>query len=356
MTTFNKIACFTDIHFGRRSSDKVHNQDCIDYLEWFAKHVKADKAISHVAFLGDWFESRNSINVETLEYSYRGMQILGQLNIPVFFTVGNHDLARRSTRDVFSTRIFNEIPNVHVIDKITVIDDVVFAPFLFDDEYVQLEQHMPKRALFGHLEFKGFAITAYNTIMDHGPDHRLLSGYKRIFSGHFHKRQQLDNVCYIGNTFPMDMGDADDKARGFATYDFGQDKVTFTDWTEAPSYTKVNLSSVLDESWKPGNKQRVKVTVDVELSFTEIQDIREALLQTYELRDIQLDDKLMETANDIIQGDDETTKDLKFNSIDELVIGHLKDALDTTSKYEPEILIKMYQELDISTTARDSLS
>lgn len=354
----SKIALFTDIHFGRRGNSKVHNQDCLDYITWFCDNVKRDASLSHVGFLGDWFESRSAINIETLEYSYRGMKLLGDLKLPTFFVVGNHDLHRRTTRDIFSTRIFNEIPGVTVIDKVTVVDNCVFSPFLFDQEYEGMLQHNDKHAWFGHFEFKNFVITGYNTIMDHGPDHKLFSGPKRIFSGHFHKRQCMDNVVYVGNTFPMDMGDADDNARGMATYDIMADSVKFTDWDDCPKFTKVKLSDVIAEKWKPAPKMRVKCVVDIDIGYTEAQELREALITAHDLRDLVLEED-REAKQGLIEGD--TTKvtevhDMKFDSIDELVTSQLEAAITdstTKGKYDVQLLLDIYKGLNIESTDKD---
>ena len=361
MTQLKKIALFTDIHFGRRGNSRVHNQDCLDYIEWFCSNVKNTKGLTHVGFLGDWFESRSAINIETLEYSYRGMRLLGDLGLPVYFVVGNHDLHRRTTRDIFSTRIFNEIPGVTVIDKVTVIDDCVFAPYLFDHEYAGMLEHNDKRAWFGHFEFRNFIITGYNTVMDHGPDHKLFPGPKKIFSGHFHKRQATDNVCYIGNAFPMDFGDADDSARGMAVYDVAKDHVEFTDWDECPKFMKAKLKDVIAGEWSPKPKMRVKCIVDVDIGYTEAQELREALIEAYELRDMVLEED-REAKQGLVEGDSSKVTevhDLKFDSIDELVTSQLEAAVSdpsTKGKYDVQLLLDIYKDLTIEITDKDATS
>ena len=349
---------FTDIHFGRRQSSKIHNQDCLDYIAWFCKNVKQDKSISHVAFLGDWFESRTAINIETLEYSYEGMKLLGALNLPTMFVVGNHDLHRRNTREVFSTRIFNEIPNVTVIDKITVVDDCVFSPFLFESEYADLLKHNDKKAFFGHFEFKNFVITGYNTVMEHGPDHKLFDGPKKIFSGHFHKRQVTDNVVYIGNCFNMDYGDINDIDRGMATYDLSKDKVEFKNWENTPTFTKVSLSKVLDDKWSPIAKLNVKCIIDTPMEYSELQDIKTGLVESYSLRSFVYEDDNTDKTF-LIEGDIENTiaEDMKFGSIDELIINRLEAASEDkalSGKYDIKMLIDLYKDLKIESTDKDN--
>ena len=351
----------TDIHFGRRGNSKIHNQDCLDHIDWFSANVKADPKLTHVAFLGDWFESRSSINIETLDYSYRGMRKLGELGLPVYFIVGNHDLHRRTTRDIFSTRIFNEIPGVTVIDKVTQVDNCIFSPFLFDAEYPEMLAHNDKQAWFGHFEFKNFVITGYNTVMDHGPDHKLFNGPKKIFSGHFHKRQVVDNVVYIGNAFPMDFGDANDDARGMATYELATDKVEFKDWEDCPKYLKVKLGDVIANKWDPKPKTRVKCIVDIDISYTEAQELREALIEAHGLRDLVLEED-REAKQGLVEGDSSKVTevhDLKFDSVDELVTSQLEAAIDdgaAKGKYDLKLLLEIYKSLKIETTDKDATS
>lgn len=361
-----KIACFTDIHFGRRGNSRVHNQDCLDYIEWFCKNAKSNASLTHIGFLGDWFESRSAINIETLEYSYRGMRMIGDIGLPTYFVVGNHDLHRRTTRDIFSTRIFNEIPGVTVIDKVTVTpENVVFAPYLFDHEYPDMVQHNDKKAWFGHFEFKNFVITGYNTVLEHGPDHKLFNGPNKILCGHFHKRQAVDNVCYIGNTFPMDFGDADDVNRGMAIYDVSNDKLEFKNWDDCPTYTKVKLSDIIVGSdgnagtWKPKAKARVKCIVDIDVSYSEAQELRDALIEAHGLRDLVLEED-REAKQGLVEGD--TSKvtevhDLKFDSIDDLVTSQLEAALSdgaTKGKYDVQMLLDIYKNLKIETSDKDA--
>ena len=41
---FKKVACFTDIHFGLKSNSKVHNDDCMDFVDWFISTAKKEGA------------------------------------------------------------------------------------------------------------------------------------------------------------------------------------------------------------------------------------------------------------------------------------------------------------------------
>ena len=113
----------TDIHFGKKANSPLHNEDCIRYLEWFCEQVKKHEC-DYVAFLGDWNENRSALNIATLKYSYLGAKMLNDLDIPVYFVVGNHDLYYRHSREIHSVIPFNEFENFVIIDEPTVINDI----------------------------------------------------------------------------------------------------------------------------------------------------------------------------------------------------------------------------------------
>ena len=137
--------------------------------------------------------------------------------------------------------------------------------------------------------------------MPTGPAAADFAGPKHIVSGHFHKRQAQDNIVYMGNTFPMDFGDAGDFARGMMTYDHITDEMDFIDWAECPKYIKTRLTDLLDGSTKLYPGSRVKCLVDVPISFEESTVLRQKFLEDYELREFsleesqELDDALTDT-------------------------------------------------------------
>lgn len=345
--TIKKIALFTDIHWGKKNNSKIHNQDCLDFCTWFCKQVKQDPAITHIAFLGDWFESRSSINIETLELSYQGLKMINDLGKPVYFIVGNHDLHKRHTREIHSVNIFNEVPNVQVIDKPTEIDGLLFSPYLFEDEYKKLIKYNNCWAWFGHFEFRNFVITGYNVKMQHGPDHTMFTGPNQIFTGHFHKRQANDNIIYIGNTFPMDFGDERDYARGMATYDVLNNDVQFIDWEDCPKYYKTTLSKVVDDVWEPLPKMKVKCLVDIDINYTDAQEIKSVMLESYNLREFILEENKI-AKQELLEGEEVDAEEefMEFSSIDELVVNQLGTIVqEKGSTIDPKKLITLYKNL-----------
>ncbi len=335
--TLKRGAFCTDIHFGKKANSQQHNEDCLAFIDWFCDQVKKDGNIDYVAFLGDWNENRSALNIATLNYSYKGAKKLNDLGIPVYFVIGNHDLYQRHTREIHSIIHFQEFKNFKVIEQPTVVkeilNDALFVPYMFHEEYPSLTKYLSIPYWAGHFEFKGFEVTGYGMVLPVGPSHHDFKGPKHIISGHFHKRQANDNIIYMGNTFPMDFGDAGDTARGMMIYDHTKQEPTWIDWDQCPKYIKTVLSEVLEKKIVLPNEARVKVLVDMPISFEESNFLRKHYTEKAKLREFILEESpeitaalsdteiTTETENKI----QTTLLDSKLSTVDEMVHLMLKD-------------------------------
>lgn len=347
MKILKKGAYCTDIHFGKKANSEQHNQDCLNFLDWFCLQVKSDPSIDYVAFLGDWNENRSALNISTLNYSYLGARKLNQLGLPVYFVIGNHDLYHRHNRSVYSVIPFQEFKNFIVIDQPLIEkkigNSVLFAPYLFHEEYPKLTEYLKIPYWAGHFEFQGFYITGYNIKMESGPDPANFPGPKHIVSGHFHMRQANENVVYMGNCFPMDFNDAGDPGRGMMTYDHVNDKMVFNNWTDCPKYVKTSLSELLKGELILPHQSRVKIDIDIPISFEESNYLRKTFMQKNQLREF-----VMEESTNIQQVMEETESEIdwekhKLTSVDDLVLHMLKDI--SSDHIDNKRLINIYTDL-----------
>lgn len=340
-----KVAMITDIHFGRQNNSEIHNKDCINFLEWFACEVKKDPDIDGVFFLGDWHEHRSAINGLTLDYSQRGANILNALGLPIWMVVGNHDCYYRNSRDVFTTVIFDKLSNFILVDKPIVLPEnsCVIAPYLFEDEYPEFFKKYSKYEIFaGHFEFKGFVLTGETAIKEHGPDPEDYSKPKRIFSGHYHRRQSKNNIHYIGNAFPADFSDANDNKRGMAVYEFDTDTLNYIDWVDCPKYIKTKLSELLAKPKKVLNQNaRVKVIVDQDITLTESNEIRKLFADRFNLREIVLEEQIDTSVQ--LSDIEQEVEDLKLEGVNEIVPELLKRV--RSEKINADKLVKIYRSL-----------
>lgn len=338
-----KVAMWTDIHFGKKNNSNQHNQDCLDFVNWFCDNVQKDSEISHVVFMGDWFENRNSVNVMTMNYAQEALRRLNSLGLPVYVIIGNHDLYHRENRKIFSTKVFDEFSNVTTVSEPTVVDGMLICPFLFKNEYPGLVKYNKLKYWLGHFEFRNFVVTGSDRMMEHGPEHKAFDGPTYIFSGHFHKRQAKDNIIYIGNCFPMDYGDAWDDKRGMSILDTSNDDVDFIDWEDCPKYRKIKLSDVLEGRFDFPSKCRVRCTIDTDIGYSDAQQLREELTKELNLREFSLEENLLEK-KEAIAGE-EMLEDFDLSSLNDAVIKMLQTGISGTSTIDATRLIDIYQKL-----------
>ncbi len=290
----NKAALFTDIHFGRKNNSNEHNQDCIDYINWFSQNVKNDPTIDHIIFMGDWHESRNSISGLTLDYSIQGADIINELGLPVYFIVGNHDLFYRKERKVYTPIIFKGFENFNLISQIqsfSELKNVLFVPYLFENEFPDLIKNTKNiDHIFSHLEFKDFIMTGDFKKSESGMDANNIKHIKNIFCGHFHKRQSKNNIHYIGNTFQMDFSDINDFNKGMCTFEYKNNDIKYIDYLKGPKYIKCKTSELMDNHKNILHENSYVIAYDdLKLDYETLFSINEKFCKKYKLRNFHVE-------------------------------------------------------------------
>lgn len=340
-----KLCMFTDIHFGARNNSDQHNVDNLEFVDWFIEKVKEEKP-SHIAFLGDFFENRNAINVRTMDRASECCRKLNSLGIPVIFIVGNHDLYHRSDRSIFSTDIFSDLDNFLLVSEPMELNkDWFVAPYIFRSEYPNLVADINShKFVLGHFEFRNFVVTGADRVMDHGPDADDFNGPQHIFSGHFHKRQANKNIIYIGNTFPTNYGDAGDPARGMCVFDVEKNEVYFHDWENAPLFFKTRLSRVIGGEVDFPAKSRVRCVLDMDIGYSEVQQLRDEMIKSLGLREFSVEEDIAARKEMIAEGL-ELEGELDLSSLDNTVRQLISEGVAASATIDPDALIKLYEEL-----------
>ena len=285
MAFFKKVACFTDIHFGLKGNSRIHNDDCEDFVRWFIEQAKAEGCETCI-FLGDWHHHRSATNVSTMNYTVSNMERLGAAFEKVYVIMGNHDLYYRDKREINSMEYIRNIPNIHIVNEWLVEDDVAIIPWIVEDEYKKIQKM--KQNMFGHFD---------SILQDecHGRDARRwyiqadhFAGCGKVFSGHFHKRQNMKNVTYMGNAFPHNYADAWDDDRGMMVLEWGGEP-EYINWPDMPRYITIKISELFEDPekyLKP--KMYVRVTLDIKIIYEEANFVRETFIDKYSLRELQL--------------------------------------------------------------------
>lgn len=319
---FNKLLWLTDIHFGEKNNERLHNQDCSDFIDWAIDRAKSEK-VDCILFGGDWFHHRHQIHVGTLNYSKKNMKKLNDCGIPVVMLLGNHDLYYKDRRDVSSVEATSDFKNITIIDSITKIGDVLLVPWVLNSETDLVKKELKNCTYcFGHFELPAFLMNSLVTVpdKDHGLTYEDFNDVKEwAFSGHYHIRQNKGKMIYTGNTFPTSYSDVWDDDRGIMILNWGE-YPTFEKFPNAPKYRTLNLSEILED---PGqyidNLTYVKITPDIEINYEDQSIIEDVFRSNFKPRKINF---LPSTLSNIEENSDDDSD--KVESIEDIVINGLK--------------------------------
>ena len=333
---FKKVGCFTDIHFGLKHNSRQHNQDCIDFLNWFISEAKS-RGVETCIFLGDYHHHRASINMSTLSFIIESLRLLSDGFETVYMITGNHDLFYREKRDIHALEIGKEFPNIKIIDRQFVSGDVAILPWLVEDEWKKVKD-IKTKYMFGHFEIPGFRMNAQVEMPDHGEIQKShFTHQDLVFSGHFHKRQSQGKVHYIGNPFGHNFSDSSDFERGAMFLEWGG-QPEYVNWTDGPKYITCTLSSLLsdvDNYLLP--KMHLKVILDVDISYEEANYLRETFTENYDIREF----KLLHDHSDVEEHEFEG--EITIQSVDQIVVEQIT-AIDSNT-FSTTKLLDIYNRL-----------
>ena len=219
-----KIAIITDTHYGARKGSKhLH-----DYFEKFYDDVffptLEEQGITTVVHMGDAFDSRKSIDYQSLEWSKR--VVFDKLQkYDVHMIVGNHDCYYKNTNNVNSPELLLQTyNNIKTYNKVTEVfldkTKILFIPWInaenFEDT-VKVVKTTDSICAMGHLELNGFR-PHRGHVMEDGMACDLFDKFDKVFSGHYHTRSDNGKICYLGNPYEMFWNDVND-TRGFHIFD-----------------------------------------------------------------------------------------------------------------------------------------
>jgi len=334
---FKKAAIFTDIHFGLKSNSQLHNEDCLNFVKWATAKAKAE-GCEICLFLGDWHNNRASLNIVTLNYSLRALEHMNANFDRVYFIPGNHDLYYRDKRDIQSVEWARHLPNVEICNDWFSSGGVVIAPWLVGDDHKRITK-LTGKYMFGHFELPHFYMNAMVQMPDHGEiKNEHFGNFEQVFTGHFHKRQQRQNITYIGNCFPHNYADAGDDERGLMILEWGKEP-EYHAWPTQPRYRVLGLGAILNNADAVlGAGMHVRVNIDIDISYEEATFIKETFLESHKLREITLIPQKNADLNEFaIQGN------VAFESVDQIVTNQLTAI--TSDHYDNNLLLDIYRNL-----------
>ena len=229
-----KIAIITDTHYGARKGSKhLHEYFEKFYDDVFFPTLEAE-GIDTVIHMGDAFDSRKSIDYQSLEWAKR--VVFERLKkYKVHMIIGNHDCYYKNTNDVNSPALllqtYKNIKTYSEISEITIDKlNILLIPWINSENFEESSKTIKSSkcvCAMGHLELNGFRAHRGH-VMEDGMDCNLFDKFDKVFSGHYHTRSDNGKIFYLGNPYEMFWNDVND-TRGFHIFD-----------TETLTHTPVN--------------------------------------------------------------------------------------------------------------------
>jgi hypothetical protein len=174
--------------------------------------------------MGDAFDSRKSIDYQSLEWAKR--VVFDPLKkYEVHMIIGNHDTYYKNTNSVNSPELLLQTySNIRTYSDAAEVNigglDILFLPWINQENETKTLKTIEKttcRVSLGHLELQGFRVNR-QLIMEHGLESKLFEKFERVYSGHYHTRSNNGKVFYLGNPYEMYWTDVND-TRGFHIFD-----------------------------------------------------------------------------------------------------------------------------------------
>jgi DNA repair exonuclease SbcCD nuclease subunit len=227
-----KIAILNDSHFGTRGDSQL-------FLDYFMKFFDEEffpyleeHNIKTIIHAGDFMDRRKYVNFNVLnQVRDRFISRMQDNRIKMHCILGNHDVYYRNTNRVNSLQelFYNDMT---IYDEPQVVNfdglDIALLPWINKENYdhsIRFIKTARASILVGHLELDGYHIM--RGIEYHGGmDAKLFDRYEKVLSGHFHCRQEKDNIYYLGTQYQITFSDLmEDK--GFHVLDTDTREIEF---------------------------------------------------------------------------------------------------------------------------------
>jgi DNA repair exonuclease SbcCD nuclease subunit len=220
-----RLALITDTHFGARND----NPAFLDYFErfydkTFFPKLKAE-GIDTIVHLGDIVDRRKYISYVTLR-RMKDMFIdkCSENGIDLHVIIGNHDVPYKNTNDINSMVELFRDSNVNYYSEPKTVDfggtPILFMPWINRqnyDEAIKAMDETPAQIMMAHLEVAG-AFMDRGNVNEHGMEVNMFRKFDQVFSGHFHHKNLIGNVQYLGCPYELTWIDYQDP-KGFHIFD-----------------------------------------------------------------------------------------------------------------------------------------
>lgn len=247
-----KYAITADFHIDNNRNLPYVLNTC----DWMIK-VLVEKHIEYLFILGDFVNSRFKIDVLALNKTIEILNAFQHPGIKVFLLLGNHERYFKAT-DFSVTSIQPFEKHCIVLNKVRVLSGENFNFYCVpnvetDEEFNKIIKELPItnpkqfNILYAHTDIKSAKTNdLYNIISKKGINADSLSHFDRVFLGHFHARQQIGNITYVGSPVQLSHGE-ELSEKGLTIWNAEDNSVEFI---PNPNYEVYKTITSVDEDVK----------------------------------------------------------------------------------------------------------
>lgn len=194
---------------------------------------------------GDTFNTRGIIRTVCFDRLYKHYQKWFNNSFNQIILVGNHDQEDRAG-EIHPMSVFKSWEGWHVVDIPKVINDVAFFPHMEIKSREDIYKHIKA-------DFKGDAVVHWGIRGARRNDHNVdrdgipiewLDRFRQVFSGHYHFRNSIANLQYIGSPMQQNHGE-EGQAKGVLFYNSKTTKCSFIEIAALPKHYTVEVSKTL---------------------------------------------------------------------------------------------------------------
>lgn len=244
----------SDIHLGVH---KLHEDKWLniakDYFHKFfiPKIQKTWQDGDKVFILGDLFDNRSFLSLKVISFALDLFNHFEKLNIPILIIGGNHDYYNNNDAEHTSLRILERYNNVEIYTTPTLYNfsnkRILLMPWngIVKEEVKIFKQYAGKvDYMFSHSELQG-AKSNLKVEMTHGNNIASFISFPKVFSGHIHIHQTIDNFTYLGSPYHLDRNDKGNK-KGITIIDFNANLVDFIPNDFSPEFKTIEIKKEED--------------------------------------------------------------------------------------------------------------
>lgn len=326
-----KIGIFTDCHFGVSKDAQFRLKQTQKCIQWIIKVFKQQK-VDYIIFCGDLFDSRFSINVQTLNSAIIQIQNLAYNFQKVFLIVGNHDTYYKNVNTMNSINFLAKLSktnNIHIIEQQPYFlkigtKTLALFPWGFTPELLDSVQKYKKcDYAFGHFECNGIELVGQVSSGSTYSYKDLFKAAHYIFSGHYHGNKTYSAgkniLLMVGSALQLNWSDYG-KNKYIYTLDLATDNLEQFQNTVNAKFEKIYYSKFQNDMYTKAELTKlckhnfVKFVIDTKYQFNDVLTFTDKIKQ-FKPISIQLE-YLISLTSDIIM---ESTDDIiKSNSKDNL--------------------------------------